>query len=514
MLCETTFRSCKTFCKLLSLKLLLMLSHWGRELPARRAAALLCLLAEISTADTLPGAWSPYVLVCLCFGQWHRVINFPLDKNQWWAMQTLVQPFFQAMFWAALLDHTDSSTLLASCHANQKETPIGREKPPLKNRAHGAPDSACIVFLFCGSVVLQMVSPSPHLQILFLFCPNSLCTWLRAASHWMKAVLVRNLLKSFILKNKPFRVTPQSDGKVIFLSVYLYGQKVPHLVPTSSRAPVLPSSILLHQQGPAVSVQRWARCSAQLWYWCVCFVCSGLWFHLQWDCLTKITHVSFLQDSLPGQAGRDTASFCSRLLNPRNENLAHYTSTNKEVDLVLVWTAHSTGPHQSPSALEPALSVLREAQESCRKGDGCRQWVWCLGRGNLHPNNWQGLLSLCFFTALLPLCVFPVPSSAYFQRFILYPRALLPSGDSGGVWLFWLLPSHHDLVCSPDLSSSSWGSSLPSPFAALLKLECLEHPVPLGIIPILPRPSAGPLGELLPPAPDYICSELAFVEEI
>lgn len=136
-------------------------------------------------------------------------------------MQTLVQPFFQAMFWAALLDHTDSSTLLASCHANQKETPIGREKPPLKNRAHGAPDSACIVFLFCRSVVLQMVSPSPHLQILFLFCPNSLCTWLRAASHWMKAVLVRNLLKSFILKNKPFRVTPQSDGKVIFLCIFM-----------------------------------------------------------------------------------------------------------------------------------------------------------------------------------------------------------------------------------------------------------------------------------------------------
>lgn len=136
----------------------------------------------------------------------------------------------------------------------------------------------------------------------------------------------------------------------------------------------------------------------------------------------------------------------------------------------LIWSscgpAHSTGPHQSPSALERALSVLREAQESRRKGDGCRQWARCLGRGNLHPNNWQGLLSLCFSTALLPLCVFPVPSSAYFQRFILHPRALLPSGDSGGVWLFWPLPLHHDLVCSPDLSSSSWGSSLPFPFAA------------------------------------------------
>lgn len=264
MLCETTFRSCKTFCKLLSLKLLLMLSHWGRELPARRAAALLCLLAEISTADTLPGAWSPYVLVCLCFGQWHRVINFPLDKNQWWAMQTLVQPFFQAMFWAALLDHTDSSTLLASCHANQKETPIGREKPPLKNRAHGAPDSACIVFLFCGSVVLQMVSPSPHLQILFLFCPNSLCTWLRAASHWMKAVLVRNLLKSFILKNKPFRVTPQSDGKVIFLSVSLWSESATpgsHIIqsscasfqhPTSPAGPCSQCAEVSEMQCPAV----------------------------------------------------------------------------------------------------------------------------------------------------------------------------------------------------------------------------------------------------------------------
>lgn len=57
----------------------------------------------------------------------------------------------------------------------------------------------------------------------------------------------------------------------------------------------------------------------------------------------------------------------------------------------------------------------------------------------LHPNNWQGLLSLCFSPARLPLYVFPVPSSTYFQRFILYLCALL-SDSSGGVWFFWPLP--------------------------------------------------------------------------
>lgn len=218
-------------------------------------------------------------------------------------MQSLVQPFFQAMFWAALLDHSDSSTLLASCHAEHKEAPIGRKKQPLKNRAHGAPDGACIVFLFCRSVMLQVVSPSPHLQILFLFCPNSLCGWLRAADHLTKAGLLRNLLKFSILKNKQFRVTPQSDGRVLFLSVYLYGQKVPHLVPTQSRAPVLPASCFTGSQ----CAEKWAGCSAQLLVsvW-VCFACPGLWFHLQWDCLAKITPIPKceLSPGLPARPSR------------------------------------------------------------------------------------------------------------------------------------------------------------------------------------------------------------------
>lgn len=55
----------------------------------------------------------------------------------------------------------------------------------------------------------------------------------------------------------------------------------------------------------------------------------------------------------------------------------------------------------------------------------------------------------------------------------------------------------------------------PSPLQLRLTLECSEHPVPLGtIISILPGPSPRPPGELLPPIPDYISSELAFVEEI
>lgn len=43
-------------------------------------------------------------------------------------MQTLVQQFLQTELWAALLDNTDSITMLASCHAPQEEVSIGKKE--------------------------------------------------------------------------------------------------------------------------------------------------------------------------------------------------------------------------------------------------------------------------------------------------------------------------------------------------------------------------------------------------
>lgn len=59
--------------------------------------------------------------------------------------------------------------------------------------------------------------------------------------------------------------------------------------------------------------ERWPGCNAQLWYWCVCFVCPGLWFHLQWDYLTKIPSIPKCELS-PGQPARTSRMRYSQLL--------------------------------------------------------------------------------------------------------------------------------------------------------------------------------------------------------
>lgn len=71
-------------------------------------------------------------------------------------------------------------------------------------------------------------------------------------------------------------------------------------------------------------------------------------------------------------------------------------------------------PHQSPSDLKQALSVLREAQERSRKGDGCRQWVQCLGKGNTSSKQLAGAsISLFLPCPSSSLCIPCSPLSMF-----------------------------------------------------------------------------------------------------
>lgn len=66
-------------------------------------------------------------------------------------MQTLVQQFLQTELWAALLDNTDSITMLASCHAPQEEVSIGKKERTFAKMGH----AVCLMVLdSCASRAL------------------------------------------------------------------------------------------------------------------------------------------------------------------------------------------------------------------------------------------------------------------------------------------------------------------------------------------------------------------------
>lgn len=126
-------------------------------------------------------------------------------------------------------------------------------------------------------------------------------------------------------------------------------------------------------------------------------------------------------------------------------------------------------PHQSPSDLERALSVLGEAQESRRKGAAADNELSAQAEVTLQPNNWQPLLSLCFSPALFlsvyslspPLHIFR-GSSCTFVPSCQITAVLFDSCD--------LCLPHHCCVCSTVRFSSSSPLSH-SPSQLVLKSE-------------------------------------------
>lgn len=113
----------------------------------------------------------------------------------------------------------------------------------------------------------------------------------------------------------------------------------------------------------------------------------------------------------------------------------------------LVQTCPQCRTHISHLPIWNQHCLLRGAQERSRKGEGCRQWVQCLGKGNSSSKQWAGVsISLFLLCPSSSLCI-PCSLLSTFLSFILCLGAF-PSDNSGGVWFFWPLPPlHYYSVC-------------------------------------------------------------------